>query len=220
MRQKDKKLKELTCQIEDERKQTEQFKDQVRSILVQHLSFCFLTTLTTDWHHPCRLKRQICEQGSLSCRWKKSMRNLSVPQLPVVNFRKSWTRPPRLMTPWSKKCLHSGANSGCSEVTPFSNVCQTRIPFAFYSNIHSNIGLSVVYLEMRGFLTLSMFLRRGNDSSFSGSLRRSGGGSFRRARRSMMETSEVLEDGGPSATSIHQPEESQNEPINSTKNDN
>ncbi len=64
-----------------------------------------------------------------------------------------------------------------------------------------------------------MFLRRGSDSSFSSPLRRSGGGSFRKTRRSMVETSEVPEDEGP-ATPVHQPEEPQIEPINGTKDDN
>lgn len=48
MRQKDKKLKELMNQIEDERKQMEQFKDQVWRIHVKHLrSYVFFMTLKT-----------------------------------------------------------------------------------------------------------------------------------------------------------------------------
>lgn len=71
---------------------------------------------------------------------------------------------------------------------------------------------------MCGFLSPRMFLRRGSDSSFSSPLRRSGGGSFRKARRSMMETSEVPE--YPSATPVGQHEEPQMEPINGTQDDN
>jgi len=75
-------------------------------------------------------------------------------------------------------------------------------------------------LEMCGFLSSHMFLRRGSDSSFSSPLRRSGGGSFRKPRRSMMETSEVPEYGGPSTTPVGQPEELQIESINGTQDDN
>lgn len=38
MRQKDKKLKDLIMQVEDERKQAEQYKDQVQSLMILHLS--------------------------------------------------------------------------------------------------------------------------------------------------------------------------------------
>lgn len=38
MRQKDKKLKDLIMQVEDERKQAEQYKDQVPSVILLHLS--------------------------------------------------------------------------------------------------------------------------------------------------------------------------------------
>lgn len=43
MRQKDKKLKELLMQVEDERKQAEQYKDQVRSLSTAML-ICSQTT--------------------------------------------------------------------------------------------------------------------------------------------------------------------------------
>ncbi|KAI2666164.1 Myosin-11 [Labeo rohita] len=147
MRQKDKKLKELTCQIEDERKQTEQFKDQA-------------------------------EKANLRARQLK----LQVEEIDEESQR--------------------------------ATVARRKLQKELNEATEANDAL------IKEVSSLRSKLRRGNDSSFSGSLRRSGGGSFRRARRSMMETSEVLEDGGPSATSIHQPEESQNEPINSTKNDN
>lgn len=38
MRQKDKKLKDLIMQVEDERKQAEQYKDQVPSLIIRHLA--------------------------------------------------------------------------------------------------------------------------------------------------------------------------------------
>lgn len=44
MRQKDKKLKDLIMQVEDERKQGEQYKDQVRSLnahMLKHKSLRF-----------------------------------------------------------------------------------------------------------------------------------------------------------------------------------
>lgn len=109
---------------------------------------------------------------------------------------------------------------------PFCNVCKARIPFFDILHFVSYIQrrrfarLNGVCLEMCGFLFPHMFLRRGSDSSFSSPLRRSGGGSFRKTRRSMMETSEVPEDGGPSATPVGRPEKPQMEPINGTQDDN
>lgn len=38
MRQKDKKLKDLIMQVEDERKQAEQYKDQVPSVIILRIS--------------------------------------------------------------------------------------------------------------------------------------------------------------------------------------
>uniref|UniRef100_A0A9J7X629 Myosin, heavy chain 11b, smooth muscle n=2 Tax=Cyprinus carpio TaxID=7962 RepID=A0A9J7X629_CYPCA len=166
MRQKDKKLKELLIQIEDERKQTEQFKDQAEKANLRAR----------------QLKLQVEESDEESHRATAARRKL-------------------------QKELNEATEANDALIREVSSL-RSKLRF-----------LHVVCLEMRGFLILCMFLRRGSDSSFSSPLRRSGGGSFRRTRRSMMETSEVPEDEGP-ATPVHQPEGPHIEPINGTKDDN
>ncbi|KTG43416.1 hypothetical protein cypCar_00007989 [Cyprinus carpio] len=146
MRQKDKKLKELLIQIEDERKQTEQFKDQAEKANLRAR----------------QLKLQVEESDEESHRATAARRKL-------------------------QKELNEATEANDALIREVSS--------------------------------LRSKLRRGSDSSFSSPLRRSGGGSFRRTRRSMMETSEVPEDEGP-ATPVHQPEGPHIEPINGTKDDN
>uniref|UniRef100_A0A8C2BFW8 Myosin, heavy chain 11b, smooth muscle n=1 Tax=Cyprinus carpio TaxID=7962 RepID=A0A8C2BFW8_CYPCA len=146
MRQKDKKLKELLIQIEDERKQTEQFKDQAEKANLRAR----------------QLKLQVEESDEESHRATAARRKL-------------------------QKELNEATEANDALIREVSS--------------------------------LRSKLRRGSDSSFSSPLRRSGGGRFRRTRRSMMETSEVPEDEGP-ATPVHQPEGPHIEPINGTKDDN
>uniref|UniRef100_A0A8C2H8P0 Myosin, heavy chain 11b, smooth muscle n=1 Tax=Cyprinus carpio TaxID=7962 RepID=A0A8C2H8P0_CYPCA len=144
MRQKDKKLKELLIQIEDERKQTEQFKDQAEKANLRAR----------------QLKLQVEESDEESHRATAARRKL-------------------------QKELNEATEANDALIREVSSL-RSKLRF---------------------------------DSSFSSPLRRSGGGSFRRTRRSMMETSEVPEDEGP-ATPVHQPEGPHIEPINGTKDDN
>uniref|UniRef100_A0A671ML26 Myosin-11-like n=1 Tax=Sinocyclocheilus anshuiensis TaxID=1608454 RepID=A0A671ML26_9TELE len=146
MRQKDKKLKELMIQIEDERKQTEQFKDQAEKANLRSR----------------QLKLQVEESDEESQRATAARRKL-------------------------QKELNEATEANDALIREVSS--------------------------------LRSKLRHGSDSSFSSPLRRSGGGSFRRTRRSMMETTEVPKDEGP-ATPVHHPEEPQIEPINGPKDDN
>ncbi|XP_073800856.1 myosin-11 isoform X2 [Danio rerio] len=147
MRQKDKKLKELMNQVEDERKQMEQYKDQAEKANLRAR----------------QLKMQMEESDEESQRATAARRKL-------------------------QKELNEA--------------------------IEANDALS------REVSSLRSKLRRGSDSSFSTPLRRSAGGSFRQARRTMMETSEIPEDGGPSATSVCQPGELQMESISNTQDNN
>uniref|UniRef100_A0A8C2GUN5 Myosin, heavy chain 11b, smooth muscle n=1 Tax=Cyprinus carpio TaxID=7962 RepID=A0A8C2GUN5_CYPCA len=144
MRQKDKKLKELLIQIEDERKQTEQFKDQAEKANLRAR----------------QLKLQVEESDEESHRATAARRKL-------------------------QKELNEATEANDALIREVSSL-RSKLRF---------------------------------DSSFSSPLRRSGGGRFRRTRRSMMETSEVPEDEGP-ATPVHQPEGPHIEPINGTKDDN
>uniref|UniRef100_A0A8C1LWU9 Myosin heavy chain 11 n=1 Tax=Cyprinus carpio TaxID=7962 RepID=A0A8C1LWU9_CYPCA len=127
MRQKDKKLKELLIQIEDERKQTEQFKDQAEKANLRAR----------------QLKLQVEESDEESHRATAARRKLQ---------------------------------KELNEATEANDALIREV-----SSLRSKLS----------------------DSSFSSPLRRSGGGSFRRTRRSMMETSEVPEDEGPATPVIH-----------------
>ncbi|XP_057201341.1 myosin-11 isoform X2 [Triplophysa rosa] len=147
MRQKDKRLKELTPQIEDERKQTEQFKDQAEKANMRAK----------------QLKMQVEESDEESQRATAARRKL-------------------------QKELNEATEA--------------------------NEALS------REVSSLKSKLRHGSDSSFSNSSWRSGGGSFRRTQRNMVESSDVPEDSGLPATLVCQSEEPQREHINGTQTDN
>ncbi|XP_051994402.1 myosin-11-like [Xyrauchen texanus] len=147
MRQKDKRLKELTNQIEDERKQTEQFKDQAEKANLRVR----------------QLKMQVEESDEESQRATAARRKLQ---------------------------------KELNEATEANDTLSREVS------------------------SLKSKLRRGSDSSFSIPLRRGGGGSFRRTRRSMIESSEVPGDEVSSATPVNQPEKPRREPINGTQNDN
>lgn len=135
LRQKDKKMKDLMIQVEDERKQAEQYKDQVRSHLVTDRSWC--RSMRADakmkpalylWC-PTRRKSRTLAWSSWRGSWRSRRRNPSEPRPPAESCSGSWMRPRRPQTLWAAKSTLSRANSGRVETEASAcSVGRTRSP--------------------------------------------------------------------------------------------
>lgn len=118
LRQKEKKLKDLSIQVEDERKQAQQYKDQVTLIYTgakRIQTWSFFCSQTWQQNYPfvlCRQRRATSGWSSWSISWRRPRKRLSVWPPLGGNCRGRWRRRARPTTPWAERYRHSGANWG------------------------------------------------------------------------------------------------------------
>lgn len=115
VRRTEKKLKEIILQVDDERRNTEQYKDQAWTVFfsLYYVILLFIPTtyrsgfdLTFNLCDPCKINRWTSwtlAWSSWSVNWKKQRKRPRGPMPTVGNYRESLKMPQSLLMQWTVK---------------------------------------------------------------------------------------------------------------------